>query len=268
MPSGTARTPVSVTVTSVRPRLLSTSAARSGLDGLDLGHRPGPGADIADGPLRHQSALAHHAEVGADLLDLREQVAGDEDGGPVGRQRGDQRPHLPSALRVEAVRRLVQQQQVAGREQRRGDREPLAHPEGVGAVALACRGEQPHPLQRRIDPRAGRRRVGMAIRRVQPGEIRAAGQVGMEGRSLDQRPHPRQHGAGPPGDGLAEDLDPPLRGMDQPEEHADGRGLAGSVRAEEAVHRSLRNVEIDAVDRRLAPEALGEAGRGDGRRGH
>ena len=196
-PLGSARTPLSVIDDLGQPEGTQHVRRRLRGSGLDLGDGPGPGAHVTDGPLRHESALAHHAEVGADLLDLGQQMAGDEDGGPVGGERGDERTHLPGSLRVESVGRLVEQQQVARREQRRRDREPLAHAQRVGAVALARGREQPDPLECGIDPRARRRRVGVPISRVEPGEVRSAGEVGMERRALHQRSHPGQHAARP-----------------------------------------------------------------------
>ena len=100
-------------------------------------------AHLGDGTLGHEPADVHDADVGADLLDLGEQVGGDQDGGALVGERGDQVPDLAGALRVEAVGRLVEHQQVAGPEQGRGDREPLAHAERVGAVALGRRGRRP-----------------------------------------------------------------------------------------------------------------------------
>jgi hypothetical protein len=55
--------------------------------------------------------------VGADLLDLGQQVRGDEDGDPVGRDLPDQRADLTGALRVQPVGRLVEDDQVAGAQQ-------------------------------------------------------------------------------------------------------------------------------------------------------
>jgi hypothetical protein len=52
--------------------------------------------------------------VRADLLDLGEQVRGDEHGGAVGGDLPDQRPDLAGALRVEPVGRLVEDDQLAG----------------------------------------------------------------------------------------------------------------------------------------------------------
>ena len=48
-------------------------------------------------------------------------------------------------------------------------------------------------------------------------------------------------------------------GPQQPDGHRQGGGLAGAVRAEQAVERAGRHVQVDAGDRDLAVEALGQA---------
>ena len=66
-----------------------------------------------------------------------------------------------------------------------------------------------------------------------------------------------------PGHRLAEQLDLTAVRGDEPEQHPDGRGLAGPVRAEEAVHRPAWDVQADPVDRRDAAEPSGQLGGGD-----
>jgi hypothetical protein len=51
----------------------------------------------------------------------------------------------------------------------------------------------------------------------------------------------------------------------QPDRHRQGRGLAGAVRAEQAEERSGRHVEVDAGDRDLVVEPLGESADREGR---
>ena len=70
-----------------------------------------PGNQAAHGASRH---------VRAHLLDLGQQVRGHEDGDPLRGDLPDQRADLAGALRVEPVGRLVQDDQVAGPQQRRG----------------------------------------------------------------------------------------------------------------------------------------------------
>ena len=144
--------------------------------------------------LEDQPPGPHHADVRADLLHLGEQVRGDEHGGAVGGDLPDQRAHLAGPLRVEPVRRLVQDDQLARAQQARGDGQPLLHAQGVVAVPLLRRREQAHPVQGLLDPgpapsagrRSGRRR------RTWPG---CRGRSGT-GRRPGLRPASRP-GAGP-----------------------------------------------------------------------
>ena len=161
---------------------------------------------------------------------------------PVGGQVADQVPHLAGALRVEAVGRLVEHQQVARHQQGVGDGQPLPHAERVRPVALLRRGQQPDPVQRGVDPGprtcAGR----------WPGRPRPAGPGWPARRGRGGRPAPRPGrrpgAARVPAAGRASDCaeQPDLArgGRDQPEQHPDGGGLAGAVGPEEAVHRAAR----------------------------
>ena len=70
----------------------------------------------------------------ADTLDLAEQVAGDDDGDPeLGPGPSDQREHLVATGRIEAVGRLVEQEQARAVDQRLGQLDPLLHPGRVAA---------------------------------------------------------------------------------------------------------------------------------------
>jgi hypothetical protein len=57
-------------------------------------------------------------------------------------------------------------------------------------------------------------------------------------------------------------------GVDQPEQHPDGRGLARAVRPQEAMDAAQRHVEIQALNGDVAalavPVGLAQAARGDG----
>jgi hypothetical protein len=153
-------------------------------------------------------------------------VRGEHDRGALGGQAADERTHLARALRVQPVRRLVQHEQFARGEQRRGEREALAHAERVGAVPLPGRREQPDPLQRRGDASLGRTGIGGTVGGVEAGQIRPTGQVRMEGGTLHKGPDPREHGGRTARHGPAEQVMLAGGRPDQPEQHADGRRLA------------------------------------------
>ena len=71
-----------------------------------------------------------------------EEVARDEHRDSGGCQLADEGTDLARALRVEAVGRLVEHEDLPGREECGGDREALLHAQGVLAVALVRRGRQ------------------------------------------------------------------------------------------------------------------------------
>src|SRR5215212_210207 len=133
-------------------------------------------AQLAEGALGDEPAAAHHRDVRADLLDLREQVRRDEDRAALPGELADECAHLAGALRIEAVRRLVEHEQVTRAQQGRGQPEPLAHAEGVVAVALARRRRQPHPVERLVDATPRGARVDRPVTGVEPGQVGPPGQ--------------------------------------------------------------------------------------------
>src|SRR5215469_13339501 len=95
------------------------------------GTHPHPGgatsAHLLQRALEHQPAGPHHSDVAADLLHLGEQVRGHQHGYAAGGDLPDKPAHLPGALRIQAVRRLVQDDELTRLEQAGGNREPLLH---------------------------------------------------------------------------------------------------------------------------------------------
>ena len=97
-------------------------------------------------------------------------------------------------------------------------------------------------------------------------QVAPARQVAPEARLLDHRADlPQRAVAGrlPRRDRLAQHLDLARRREDQAERHADGRGLARAVRAEEPVQHALLDLKVERVDRGDAPVALRQPPRGD-----
>src|SRR6478735_3150383 len=229
-----------------------------GLFREDSRRRGGPAAHLGDGALGDESTVSHDAEMGAHLLHLGQQVARDEDRGAVRRERRDEAAHLASSLWVKAVRRLVEHEQLPGPEQRGGDGQPLAHAQGVGAVALARGCQQPHPIECGVDALPGGPRVRREVGRVEPLEVRPPGQVGMEGRTLDEGSNQGQHVLAPLRDPFAQKAARAGGWSHETEQHPDRRRLARAVRPEEAVHGSPWHDEVDGVHRGLAAETLGQ----------
>ena len=92
---------------------LSGRANLALFDAMDRsGHRMAGGAlQVVEVVLEHQPAAVQHADAGAHLLDLGEQVAGDEHRGAGPVELEQQGPDVADALRVQAVRRFVEDQQ-------------------------------------------------------------------------------------------------------------------------------------------------------------
>ena len=65
---------------------------------------------------------------------------------------------------------------------------------------------------------------------------------------------------------VAEQASRPRRRVDDSQQHSDGGGLAGSVRAEDAGDAALRHGKADVIDRPLAVEILGQVPRFGGNR--
>ena len=158
----------------------------------------GPGPDLGAGALGDQPPCMHHAEVAAHLFDLGEQMARDEDGGALIGQRPDQSPDLACALWVESVGGLVEHQQIALPQQCTRDGQPLAHAQGVRAVALGGCDQQANPIQGAVDPGSRGPGVRRTVRGLEPGQVVPAGQVGVERRALDQGADSREYVAARP----------------------------------------------------------------------
>ena len=198
------------------------------------------------------TGLDEHEPV-ADLLELAEVVRRHEHRATAAGQRSDQPAHLVDALRVEAVRRLVEDQQRRVAEQRGGDAEALLHAERVGAVAVVAAVAEPDGVEQGGDPLDR-----VTADRGEHAQVLAAAEGRVERRALDHRPDARQVGGGG-GDVVAEHAAVAGAGPHEPEQHGHRRGLAGAVGTDEAGDDALRQLEVEAVDDRAVPVALGEA---------
>ena len=130
------------------------SASRSS---VVLGHDAEPvaaGAEEVGGRalVERAAGVDQHQPV-ADLLELAEVVRRHEHGAAAVGQRADQAAHLAHALRVEAVGRLVEDQQLGVAEQRGGDAEALLHAERVAAVAVVAALAEADDVEQRRDAR-------------------------------------------------------------------------------------------------------------------
>ena len=172
-----------------------------------------------------------------------------------------QPPDLVDALRVQPVRRLVEDQQPRSAHQGGGQPEPLAHAQRVGPGRPPVGGVEAHLVEHLGDPstpHGARAAIRGRWRRGGRGWPipRGAGSP----RSLDEGADLGQHRrAGRPASAGPAPR-PPGRRQHQPEQHPHRRGLARAVRAEEAVDVALaRRRGRSPSTARSSPVALGQA---------
>ena len=141
--------------TSVDARLREQRRARPlGLDGAQAVAARRGREQVAQLALVDDRALADDRDAVAELLDLVQEVAREQDRDPVAGEPADEVAHVAHAGRVEAGRRLVEQQQPRLAQQRRRDPEPLAHPVRVAADAVLRAVAQLDDLEHLVDARA------------------------------------------------------------------------------------------------------------------
>jgi hypothetical protein len=218
-----------------------------------------PGADAGLGAHGGQTRRPHQPPIDDDqhvvggLLDLAQRMAGHQHRATLVRESAQVLAQPPHARRVEAVRRLVQDEHCRVAEHRRGQPQPLTHPEG----------ELPDPPPRvRREPGLGQDAPGRVL--GQPGRCREDAQVvqrgtaGVAARGLEDRADltdrvwqlvvsPAANRRGPAA----------WRG--EAEQHPQGGGLAGPVWPEHGRHLARSRDRAEVIDRENVPEGLGEA---------
>ena len=224
-------------------------------------------AELAEDPRAHHGAVAEDHHRVADLLGLLQVVRRDHDvHAELGADPPDQRQHVVALERVEAVGRLVEQDEGGIVNDCSGELHALA-------LAGRHRPDRPEPLLpepdlpecivRALDrspPREAVQLPEMAheIRRVDVGR-----QVVMLGRESDPRPNvdPRRRGIVPEHGQLAG-----VTGA-QAEHERDERRLPRSVRAEQPGD-AVADVDVEGIDGQLRPVPLAHTpGANDRRRG-
>ena len=209
------------------------------------------------GPWIDQLAGPHHAHVRADLLDLGQQVRRHEHGGAVRGDLPDQR-RAPRGCPAGRGRSSARPGSTSSRCRSRLVAMPSRcfMPSEYARYRLSAAASRPTRSSARSIRSCARRPVRGPVRRVQPGQVGPAGQVRVERRAFHQRADQRQR----VGLAVAASAGRARRGcprrLDQAEQHADRRRLAGAVRAEEAVDRAGRHRQVDPVHGELAAAEL------------
>ena len=183
---------------------------------------------------------------------------------------GECADHAPDALariRIEAGRRLVEEEHARRDDERCGDVEPPPHAAGIGL----------HLLRRRVGKiEGGEQLVGAGFRRrgrESPRGGRAAARFSRPVRSSSSEANwPVMAIEARTSCGAATRSWPITRRRArirrrERRQHAHQRRLAGAVRAEDGEDHAARNVEVDPVDGAHVAEALDQAARGDGEQG-
>ena len=233
--------------------------ARPGLVGGQQLDRRVLGAQLAHRPLDDDPALVDDRRAVADLLDLVQQVRGEEDRGAAGAELAHQLAHVLHALRVEAAGGLVEDHELGRVDERVGDAEALLHAVrvvadlGVGALAQA------DDVEHLVDARL----VDSAVEAAHEAQVLARAHVAVEGRHLDEAADVAQGLLLVARHLMVEHLGVAAGRVDEADDHADGRRLAGPVGAEEAEDVAAAHGEAEVVDGERVAEALGEVVRGE-----
>ena len=214
---------------------------------------PARGQQLGAAALRLDPSVADDDHPVGDSLDFGQQVRGEQYGAVAVGEAAQQAAHPAHALRIEAIGRLVKDQDLRVAEQRVGEPEALAHAERVPAdPAPGRRLVQADELQQFVD----------ALRRHAHG-------LGGDGERL-AAPAPRRLRRGVEQDpdapagvwqvAVAPTEDPglPAVGLGQADEHPHRRGLAGTVGAEEPRNGARLAAERDVGDDGAAAALLGE----------
>ena len=214
-------------------------------------------ADLVRTHLRDQPPVPHDADARAGFLGAKQVVRRHEHRDAPIAQPSEQLRELVRGLRVEAGRRLVEQQRVGLLGDGDGDADLLAHALGVlghpalHRVARQARADQDvgEPLGSQRSPPAQR---GEVLQVLQAAEVAVQhhllGDVGQAPLGLQ--------GLG--GDIEAGHVHAAGRRLEEPQKQVDGGRLAGAVRAQQTVDLGWSDAEVEARDGLHVAIALGQ----------
>ncbi len=201
---------------------------------------PGAGRELPDRGVSDQPPPADDDQPGRGQRHLAHQVRGHEHGTALGRQALEQVPDPQHPLWVQPVDRLVEDHDAGIAQQRRGDAQPLAHPQGEPANPLAGHVLQSGHADHLIDPPPADA-VGLRQRQ----QVVAGRPAGVHRPGLQQDAqlrHRRRRRA--------------IILAVQPGDHPHRGRLAGPVRAEKARDDAGPDNKVQAIDRQLLPVSL------------
>ena len=230
--------------------------------GRVAGPEVGAGAreELGLGALRHDATVADDDDVVGDHLDLVEEVGREEHGRSPVRVAPEQVAHPPDAGGVEAVGRLVEDEDPGVSQQGVRDAEPLTHPEGVVAdPAPGLRRGQADQLQHLVDPAAREPHHLLAQAQDLPTRTPGVLRRGVE-EHADLQPR-----VGQVGEAATGHVRIATGRWGEPGDDPQGGGLPGPVGAEEAGDAAGRGGEADVVDGGEAAVGLGDVLNGDHR---
>ena len=207
-------------------------------------------------------ALVHHHEAVAQLLGLVHVVGGQHERDALLLEPVEAVPQDVAGLRVEAGRRLVEQQQLGLVDQRAGDRDPPLHPARQRLdLARGPLGEL-HEVEQ----------LGGAALALGPREVEVAA---VDDQVLGDRElvvelvglrHDAEAGADRPAVRRRVEAEHPQRAggrRRRAADHPHRRRLAGAVRSEEPERLAAVDLDVDPVDGREVAEPLDEPARFD-----
>ena len=203
-------------------------------------------------------AVVDDRDAVGEPIGLVEVLRGQQHGGAVRDEALDRLPQADAAARVEAGRRLVEEQDRRVGDEGGREVEAAAHAAGVGlGHALGGVGEL-EALEQLAGARLAPPREH-AVEAADHHEVLLAGEVLVDRGVLPGEPDLGAQRARVTDDVEAGDAGAARVRRQQGGEDADGRGLAGAVGAEDAQYGARRDLEVDAVERAHLAERLHES---------
>ena len=144
--------------------------------------RRGGAHELGARSLEEEPASRDDPQHGGNAVDLAQQVGGDDDRDAVGHQRPQEPANLLDTGGVEAIRRLIEDEQRGPARQCHGDTQALLHAQGVLADPLVHLPAQAHGVHRVLDVV-----VGKIEQALDDPHVLGAGEVPVTGRGLDER---------------------------------------------------------------------------------